>query len=140
MKRALILAAIILAMAIPATYANNPATPQSSEAKASAVLKVTNDNFAALASKHQLLVIDFWAPWCGPCRAITPIIEELAKEYKGKVAIGKCNVDENRSLTGRFGVSGIPAIYLIKNGKVVDEQIGYCQKEVLEEKIKKLMK
>ena len=103
-------------------------------------LHITNENYEALLADSKPLVIDFWAEWCGPCRAIAPIVEELAAEYKGKVAIGKCNVDENRALTSSFGVRGIPAIYLIKNGQVVDEQIGYCTKDVLKAKIEKLLK
>ena len=134
MKKLAILVAFIFA-AMPMAFASNPETTEKS-----AVIKVTNDNFNTLAGEHKILVIDFWASWCGPCRAIAPIIEELAAEYKGKVAIGKCNVDENRSLTSRFEVQGIPAIYLLKNGKIADEQIGYCSKDVLKAKIDKLLK
>ena len=130
-KFVLALMAIFAVVAAPSLSA---ATPESST---SYVIKVTNDNYSKLAEKHPLLVVDFWASWCGPCRAIAPTIAELAEEYAGKVAIGKCNVDENRSLTSSFGVQGIPAIYFIKNGKVVDEQIGYCSKEVLKAKIEK---
>ena len=130
-KLILALMAIFAVVAAPSLSA---ATPESST---SYVIKVTNDNYSKLAEKHPLLVVDFWASWCGPCRAIAPTIAELAEEYAGKVAIGKCNVDENRSLTSSFGVQGIPAIYIIKNGKVVDEQIGYCSKEVLKAKIEK---
>lgn len=130
-KLVLALMAIFAVVAAPTLSA---ATPESST---SPVIKVTNSNYNELIAKHQLLVVDFWASWCGPCRAIAPIIEELAQEYKGKVAIGKCNVDENRSLTNSFGVQGIPAIYIIKNGKVVDEQIGYCNKDTLKAKIEK---
>ena len=130
-KFVLALMAIFAVVAAPTLSA---ATPESST---SPVIKVTNSNYNELIAKHQLLVVDFWASWCGPCRAIAPIIEDLAQEYKGKVAIGKCNVDENRSLTNSFGVQGIPAIYNIKNGKVVDEQIGYCNKDTLKAKIEK---
>ena len=130
-KLVLALMAIFAVVAAPTLSA---ATPESST---SPVIKVTNSNYNELIAKHQLLVVDFWASWCGPCRAIAPIIEELAQEYKGKVAIGKCNVDENRSLTNSFGVQGIPAIYIIRNGKVVDEQIGYCNKDTLKAKIEK---
>ena len=103
----------------------------------SAVIKVTNDNYNAITKQHTLLVVDFWAPWCPPCRALGPHIEALATEYAGKVGIGKCNVDENRELTNQFGISGIPAIFFIKNGKIVDKQIGYCEKNELKAKIEK---
>lgn len=129
-KLAIVLAFIFAAM--PVAFAS---TPESNEK--SAVVKVTNNNYDALVKEHKLLVVDFWAEWCGPCRALTPIIEELAKEYAGKVAIGKCNVDENRELTSNFGVRGIPAVFIIKNGKVVDQQVGYCEKSVLKAKIDK---
>ena len=136
MKRILMLAVLLAVMVAPAF-----ALEKSNDSAAdNVVLKVTNDNYKTLAAQNKLLVVDFWASWCGPCRAIAPIVEELAAEYKGKVAIGKCNVDENRALTSSFGVRGIPAIYLIKNGQIVDEQIGYCTKDVLKAKIEKLLK
>ena len=138
MKRILMIAMLLVVMVAPATFAAEP--QNATKAETTDVLKVTNDNYKALAAQHKLLVVDFWASWCGPCRAIAPIVEELASEYKGKVAIGKCNVDENRDLTSSFGVRGIPAIYFIKNGKVVDEQIGYCDKAALKAKIDKLLK
>ena len=132
------IAMLLVVMVAPATFAAEP--QNATKAETTDVLKVTNDNYKALAAQHKLLVVDFWASWCGPCRAIAPIVEELASEYKGKVAIGKCNVDENRDLTSSFGVRSIPAIYFIKNGKVVDEQIGYCDKDALKAKIDKLLK
>jgi thioredoxin 1 len=83
------------------------------------------------------VILDFWAPWCGPCRALAPTIEELATEYAGKVAIGKCNIDDNTELASYFGIISIPAIFIIKNGKWVDSYIGYCKKDVLKAKIEK---
>ena len=129
-KLAIVLAFIFAAM--PMAFASTPET-----AEKSAVIKVTNDNYQALTAQHKLLVVDFWAPWCPPCRALGPHIEALATEYAGKVGIGKCNVDENKDLTRQFGVSGIPAIFFVKNGKIVDQQVGYCEKEVLKAKIDK---
>ena len=130
-----ILAAVFAVVATPTLSAE---TPEGSDK--SAVLKVTNDNFDALAGQHKLLIVDFWAPWCPPCRALAPVIEELATEYVGKVAIGKCNVDENKELTRKFEVSSIPAVFFIKNGKIVDTHLGYCEKAVLKEKIEKFRK
>jgi thioredoxin 1 len=131
MKKLLLALAFIFAV-MPVAFATTP------EGKGdSAVIKVTNDNYNALTKQHKLLVVDFWAPWCPPCRALGPHIEALATEYAGKVGIGKCNVDENRELTNQFGISGIPAIFFIKNGKIVDKQIGYCEKNELKAKIEK---
>lgn len=129
-KLAIVLAFVFAAM--PMAFAATPET-----AEKSAVIKVTNDNYQALTAQHKLLVVDFWAPWCPPCRALGPHIEALATEYAGKVGIGKCNVDENRTLTNQFGISSIPAIFFIKNGKIVDQQVGYCEKEELRAKIDK---
>ena len=132
MKKLAIALAFIFAV-VPMAFASSPESGEKS-----AVIKVTNDNYAALTKEHKLLVVDFWAPWCPPCRALGPHIEALATEYAGKVGIGKCNVDENRDLTKSFGVSSIPAIFFVKNGKVVDTHVGYCEKEVLKAKIEKL--
>ena len=129
-KLAILLAFLFVAM--PAAFASSPETNEKSD-----VIKVTNSNYDALTKEHKLLVVDFWAPWCPPCRALTPIIEELATDYKGKVGIGKCNVDENRELTNQFGIKSIPAVFFIKGGKVVDSHLGYCEKKVLKEKIDK---
>ena len=131
MKKFAIVLAFIFA-AVPMAFASTPDTNEKS-----AVIKVTNDNYTALTKQHELLVVDFWAPWCPPCRALGPHIEALATEYAGKVGIGKCNVDENRELTKQFGVSSIPAIFFIKKGKIVDQHLGYCEKEVLKAKIDK---
>ena len=72
----------------------------------------------------KLTMIDFWAEWCGPCRAIGPVVEELAKEYDGKVNIGKVNVDQNPQLSVKYGITSIPAILFVKNGEVVDKLVG----------------
>jgi thioredoxin 1 len=130
-----VLVALFAVVVTPSLSAANPDSAADSK-----VLKVTNDNYEALAAKHKLLIVDFWAQWCPPCRALTPVIEELAAEYVGKVAIGKCNVDENKELTRQFKVSSIPALFFIKNGKIVDTHLGYCEKDVLKEKIEKFRK
>ena len=88
-------------------------------------LEFTDTNFKEkVLDSDKLSVIDFWAEWCGPCRAIGPVIEELSKEYSGKVNVGKVNVDHNPQLSINYGVTSIPAILFVKDGKVVDKLIG----------------
>ena len=99
-------------------------------------LEFTDTNFQTeVLSSDKLSVIDFWAEWCGPCRAIGPVIEELSKDYAGKVNIGKVNVDQNPQLSINYGITSIPAILFIKDGKVVDKQVGAAPRSVLEKKI-----
>lgn len=100
-------------------------------------LEFTDANFQnEVISNDQLTVVDFWAEWCGPCRAIGPVVEELAKEYEGQVKVGKLNVDNNPDVSVKYGITSIPAILFIKNGEVVDKQIGAVPKSVLDQKIK----
>lgn len=99
-------------------------------------LEFTDANFQTeVLDSDKLTVIDFWAEWCGPCRAIGPVIEELSKDYAGKVNIGKVNVDQNPQLSVNFGITSIPAILFVKGGQVVDKQVGAVPKSVLEKKI-----
>mgnify|MGYP002778308183 CR=1 FL=1 len=85
----------------------------------------TDSNFQTdVLSSDKLTVVDFWAEWCGPCRAIGPVIDELSKEYEGKVNVGKVNVDENPNISMNYGITSIPAILFIKNGEVVDKLVG----------------
>lgn len=102
-------------------------------------LQITDQNFEELANDSKPLVVDFWATWCGPCKAIAPIVEELAAEYEGKVNIGKCDVDANDETTGKFGIRNIPTILFIKDGKVVDKQVGAAAKAALQAKIDALL-
>jgi thioredoxin 1 len=99
-------------------------------------LELTDTNFQkSVLESDKLTVVDFWAEWCGPCRAISPVIEELAKEYTGKINVGKVNVDHNPNLSINYGITSIPAILFIKGGQVVDKQIGAVPKSVLDKKI-----
>lgn len=99
-------------------------------------LEFTDANFQTdVLGSDKLTVIDFWAEWCGPCRAIGPVIEELSKDYNGRVNVGKVNVDNNPNVSINYGITSIPAILFIKNGKVVDKQIGAVPKSVLDKKI-----
>ena len=103
-------------------------------------LEFTDANFQqTVIESDKLSVIDFWAEWCGPCRAIGPVIEELAVQYEGKVNIGKVNVDVNPNLSMNFGITSIPAILFVKGGQVVDKQIGAVPKAVLDKKIQSHM-
>jgi len=96
----------------------------------------TDNNFKTEAlEKKGVSVVDFWAEWCGPCRAITPIIEDLAKEYDGKVTVGKLNVDDNPEVAMKYGIRSIPTILVLKDGEVVDKTVGVTTKQALADKI-----
>ena len=99
-------------------------------------LEFTDSNFQTdVLDSDKLTVVDFWAEWCGPCRAIGPVIEELSKEYAGRINVGKVNVDNNPDISVKYGITSIPAILFIKGGQVVDKQIGAVPKSVLDKKI-----
>jgi thioredoxin 1 len=102
-----------------------------------AVIPVDQLHIGELLKAHPALVIDFWAEWCGPCRRIGPIIEELAQEFAGKVTFGKCNTDENQQLAMQLSISAIPNIVFFSNGQQVDRVIGAYPKEAIREKILK---
>ena len=87
-------------------------------------LEIKDSNYAELAAEEKLLVIDFWAEWCGPCRMMSPVVEKLAEEFAGKANIGKCNVDEENDVPVKFAVRNIPTIVFVKNGELVDKQVG----------------
>ena len=101
-------------------------------------LEINDANFEEIVMKHKNIVIDCWAPWCGPCLMVAPVIEELAKELKGKVVFGKINVDENQRTAMRFNIISIPTILIFKDGKLVDRIIGAIPKEYIIEKLKSL--
>lgn len=103
----------------------------------SSPITVTDADFEKAIKEHPLMVIDCWASWCGPCRMIAPIIDELAKEYAGEIVFGKLNVDENPKTATRFSVMGIPTLLIIKNGTEVDRIVGASPKLLIENKLKK---
>ncbi len=109
-------------------------------ASESGLLQVNDKNFTAEVLQSDIpVLVDFWATWCGPCRAISPIVEELAKEFSGRVKITKLNVDENPSTPSQYGVRGIPALILFKEGKVLDQIVGSVPKARLKTLIEKAL-
>jgi len=101
------------------------------------MLEINTDNFPKLIVSEQPLVIDFWAEWCGPCKAIAPMMEEFAREYEGRVNIGKCDVEENNDLAVQFKIRNVPTILFLRNGDVVDK-VGAVSREEIKRKLDKL--
>jgi len=103
-------------------------------------LEITDANFDELVLKSDKpVVVDFWAEWCGPCRMIGPLINEISKDYEGKALVGKVNVDLNANVSAQFGVRSIPTVLFIKNGEVVDKSVGAVPKATLESKLEALL-
>ncbi|MBI1921608.1 MAG: thioredoxin [Geobacter sp.] len=100
----------------------------------------TDDNFEGEVLQSSVpVLVDFWATWCAPCKAISPLVDAVAEEYDGKVKVGKVNVDENPGTPGKFGIRGIPTLILFKDGKVLDQVVGAVPKAQLEALIKKAL-
>jgi len=103
------------------------------------MIEVTDTNFDELVKNSKIpVVVDFWATWCGPCRIVGPILEEIDKETEGKVLIGKCNVDECSDVPMKFGIRNIPTLLFFKNGEVVDKMVGASTKAKIMEKVNAL--
>ncbi|HKT21007.1 MAG TPA: thioredoxin [Nitrososphaerales archaeon] len=99
-------------------------------------IELTDANFREVVASHPLVVVDFWAPWCGPCRVVSPVLEQLATEMAGRATFGKLNVDDNPVTSQQFGIQGIPTIMVFKDGQPVDGLVGAAPKEMIEARIK----
>ena len=99
-------------------------------------LNLDDSNFFQTINKFALLLVDFWAPWCGPCRMMSPLIDQIGKEYMGKLVVGKVNVDENPTISRQFGISSIPTLILFKEGKAVNKIIGSVSKNKIDEMVR----
>ena len=102
-------------------------------------LEITDSNFQEILAEGKPVVMDFWAPWCGPCKMVGPISDELATEYEGKVIIGKCDVDENGDVAAEYGIRNIPTVLFFKNGELVDKQVGSAPKSAYVAKIEAIL-
>ena len=102
-------------------------------------LEITDSNFQEILAEGKPVVMDFWAPWCGPCKMVGPIIDESATEYEGKVIIGNCDVDENGDVAAEYGIRNIPTVLFFKNGELVDKQVGSAPKSAYVAKIEAIL-
>ena len=98
-------------------------------------IEITDANFEEVINSEKPVLVDFWAEWCGPCKMIGPVVEELAGDYEGTAVIGKVNVDENPAVSAKFGIRSIPTLLVFKGGEIVDKQVGAVPKQVLAQKI-----
>jgi thioredoxin 1 len=104
------------------------------------VVEVSDATFdQEVLKSEQPVLVDFWAVWCGPCKMIAPIVDEVATTFAGKLKVTKVNVDQNSATPSRFGIRGIPALLFFKGGKVVDQIVGYVPKEVIEDKVNRVL-
>ncbi len=103
-------------------------------------VEITDDNYEEIINSEKPVMVDFWAEWCGPCKMIGPVVEEMAGEYEGKAVIGHVDVDNNPGVSAKFGIRSIPTLLFFKNGEVVDKQIGAVPKTVLTSKLEAQLK
>lgn len=103
-------------------------------------INVLDSNFKEVVLESKLpVLVDFWATWCGPCRMVSPYVEQLAKEYEGKAVVVKCNVDEAQQIPMQYGIRNIPTLLFFKNGEIADKMVGASTKAAIEEKLKALL-
>jgi thioredoxin 1 len=105
----------------------------------SKAIEITDSNFEEIIASNKPVLVDFWAEWCGPCRMVGPIVEELATDYDGKAVVGKVDVDANPEVSAKFGIRSIPTLLVFKGGEIVDKQIGAVPKNVLSQKLEAQM-
>ena len=110
-------------------------TEKKKESMPNKPIEVTDEIFKETIQNHSLVVVDCWAPWCAPCHIVAPIVEELARDYAGKILFGKLNVDENRAVATQYQIMGIPTLLVFKDGKLADRIVGAMPRQVLERKI-----
>ncbi len=102
-------------------------------------VELTSENFNDTLKNNEVVMVDFWAPWCGPCRMIAPVIEELAEEFEGKAVVAKVNTDEEQDIAVQYGIRSIPSILFFKNGELVDQMVGAASKDAFAEKLNALL-
>ena len=100
------------------------------------IIEITDQNFeTTVVQSAQPVLVDFWAPWCGPCKAIGPIVEALAASYEGKIVVGKCNVDENPEIPGKFGIRSVPTVMVFREGQIFEQMTGLVNRAKLEKAV-----
>ena len=104
------------------------------------ILIITQENFSRIVRENPYLIVDFWAPWCGPCRMLSPVVEQLAAEYAGRIRFAKCNTDENQQIAYQYGISAIPSLFFFQHGSVIHQVSGALPKEHLDMQIRSVFK